>query len=173
MKIVIGVAECLLFRSIEVIGRIVGTLGIVCYIAGVRCWGMSAKWGSTVEITYTNLKALGKISESILVNLSYYPMQLNWTSINIRAKECCFIVRKCIRNVCVLYYIPEVIVFVLSQWGLGQRSAAVYFFGTNWNANHSWPSWFWFTRTILTLGTFLDVYAHVQKILSWSEKVRW
>ena len=46
-----GVAGCPLFRgclSIEVNGRKVGTFGIVRYIAGVHCWEVSIKRGSTV-----------------------------------------------------------------------------------------------------------------------------
>ena len=46
-----GVAGCLLFRgclSVEVNGRTVWTFGIVHYIVGVRCWGVSIKRGSTV-----------------------------------------------------------------------------------------------------------------------------
>ena len=45
------VAGCPLFRgclSIEVNGRTVGTFRIVHYIMGIRCWGMSIKWGFTV-----------------------------------------------------------------------------------------------------------------------------
>ena len=50
---VYGVAGCPLFRgclSIEVNGKTVGTFGIVRYIVGVRCSGVSVKRGSTVII---------------------------------------------------------------------------------------------------------------------------
>ena len=46
------VVGCPLFRdclSIKVDGRTVGTFGIVRYIVGVRCWGVSVKDGSIVD----------------------------------------------------------------------------------------------------------------------------
>ena len=60
-----GVAGCPLFRGfqcIEVYGDTIRTVTSVCYIVGVRRWGVSVKRGSTVDITrsgaHFNLLAL-------------------------------------------------------------------------------------------------------------------
>ena len=51
-----GIVRCPLLRGfeyIDVYGNIIRTFRIVCYIAGVRRWGVSVKQGSTVHL-YTS-----------------------------------------------------------------------------------------------------------------------